>query len=465
MKKFDIIIVGAGAAGSIAAYFGAKKGYCVCLLDGKTREKIGDKICGDGIGKQIFDTLNIPHPTKGEYLNIIEGIKIYPPDTGYTTTIKDTNKSGYIIDRLAFGQRLVNDAIKAGASLYDQTHAISLIKAKDQIIGVFIKSKTIEEQELYGNLIIDASGFNTRLRKQVDTPHIAKKIAHNDYIICYREILRFKNPVALDNKYVSLYLDKIRAPGGFIWYFPRNEYEVNLGIGIANKHKSKLKEYYQKYVHNPLIGDEPHTKISSGSGLVSVCKPLWNGVGNGIIFAGDAAMQVNPMTGGGLVPSMQAGFYAIQAYEVAERLDKYDARSLWGYNILYQKSMGAEFAALDLFRLALQGLPNDILDFIIKKRLITGEEISKMTSFGETKLQFSSIISKMIRGISRPKILLDLIYLMGQMKKIKSHYMNYPQSPQNLAQWIDLTQKIYEKIHKRFRLIADPIHLQGKKKK
>ncbi len=449
MKKFDLIIVGAGAAGSVAAYFGAKKGFNVCLLDGKPRKKIGDKICGDGIGSQIFDDLKISHPKKGEYINVVDGGKLYPPDTHYNLTINDRNKAGYIIDRLAFGQRLVEDAVLEGANLFDQTHAISLIFDKKQVIGVNVKSKTMEEQELYANVVIDASGFYTRLRKQVDIPFLTKKIDPRDYIVCYREILRFEKPVVFDQKYISIYIDHIRAPGGYIWYFPRNEYEVNLGFGIADKFKHHLLDYYQKYVYKPFIGDEPCTKITGGSGLVSICKPLWTGVGDGILFAGDAAMQVNPITGGGLISSMQAGFFAIEAFEKAMELEIFDSFGLWKYNQLYQKSIGAEFAPLDLLRLAFQKWSNEFLNFVLKKKLITGEDLSGITITGEISLPFSAVLEKIIRGISKPRVLFELNFIRKEMQEIKSLYSKYPSTPVFLKNWVNNVKKIYEKVRKR----------------
>ena len=54
-KSFDVIVVGAGTAGTTAARFIAKKGLNVCLIDSKDRNKIGDKICGDAVGNEIFD--------------------------------------------------------------------------------------------------------------------------------------------------------------------------------------------------------------------------------------------------------------------------------------------------------------------------------------------------------------------------------------------------------------------------
>ncbi|MHA1110057.1 MAG: NAD(P)/FAD-dependent oxidoreductase [Promethearchaeota archaeon] len=449
MNKFDLIIIGAGAAGSIAAYFGAKKGFNVCLIDGKPRDKIGDKICGDGIGSQIFDFLKIPHPKKGEYLNVIDGAKLYPPDTNYCLTIKDTKQSGYIIDRLVFGQRLVEDAVSEGAHLFDQTHAISLIYDKTQVIGVTIKSKTTEEKELYAKVVIDASGFHTQFRKQTDIPYLTKNIDPHDYIICYREILRLKKPIVFDLKYISIYMGNIKAPGGYIWYFPRNENEVNLGFGIADKYKHKLLDYYQKYVYKPFIGNEPCFKITGGSGLVSVCKPLWTGVGDGILFAGDAAMHVNPITGGGLVSSMQAGFFAVNTFEKAMDMEIFDTLSLWKYNELYQKSIGAEFAPLDLLRLAFQKWPNDFLNFTLKKQLITGEEVSGITATGEMSLPFRSALGKLIRGISKPNILLELNFLRKEMQEIKSLYMRYPSTPVYLKNWIKKVEFIYERVRKR----------------
>ena len=58
-KSFDVIIVGAGTGGTTAARFTAKKGLNVCLIDRKKKEDIGDKICGDAVGNEIFDMLKI----------------------------------------------------------------------------------------------------------------------------------------------------------------------------------------------------------------------------------------------------------------------------------------------------------------------------------------------------------------------------------------------------------------------
>ena len=66
MVDFDLIVVGAGTGGTTAARFAAQKGLDVCLLDSKPREKIGEKICGDAVGTEIFELLKIPVPKDDE---------------------------------------------------------------------------------------------------------------------------------------------------------------------------------------------------------------------------------------------------------------------------------------------------------------------------------------------------------------------------------------------------------------
>ena len=80
VESYDVIVVGAGTAGCLTAKTAAEAGLEVGLLDRKPREKIGEKICGDAIGKHHFDTLGLNYPSGDELQSRIEGIKIYSPD-------------------------------------------------------------------------------------------------------------------------------------------------------------------------------------------------------------------------------------------------------------------------------------------------------------------------------------------------------------------------------------------------
>ena len=88
-KSFDIIVVGAGTGGTTAARFAAQKGLDVCLIDRKDKSKIGDKICGDAVGSEIFEILNINPPQGDELSCFIKGAKLYPPNMKKCLTLVD----------------------------------------------------------------------------------------------------------------------------------------------------------------------------------------------------------------------------------------------------------------------------------------------------------------------------------------------------------------------------------------
>ncbi|RLI01516.1 geranylgeranyl hydrogenase, partial [Candidatus Bathyarchaeota archaeon] len=79
MEKYDVIVTGAGTAGCMAANVLASRGFDVCLIDRKDRKSIGNKVCGDAVGKHHFDNLGLPYPSGEEKEGDIVGVKIYSP--------------------------------------------------------------------------------------------------------------------------------------------------------------------------------------------------------------------------------------------------------------------------------------------------------------------------------------------------------------------------------------------------
>jgi len=66
LKKFDVIVVGAGTAGCMTAKTVADVGLEVCLIDRKKKEEIGNKVCGDAIGRHHFNSLSLDYPSGKE---------------------------------------------------------------------------------------------------------------------------------------------------------------------------------------------------------------------------------------------------------------------------------------------------------------------------------------------------------------------------------------------------------------
>ncbi|MDX1797243.1 MAG: geranylgeranyl reductase family protein [Candidatus Lokiarchaeia archaeon] len=448
-KTFDVIVVGAGTGGTTAARFAAKKGLNVCLIDGKQKEKIGDKICGDAVGNEIFDILKINHPRDEELSCHIKGAKLYSPNLKKCITLVDPKQAGYIVNRLEFGQRLLNEALDSGVNQFlDKTMALELLYKNGTISGIKVKLANGEKENLSAKVVIDASGFYSPLRKKINSKIIEKNILKEDIILCYREIVKIKDQQVQDPEYITIILDQEKAPGGYIWYFPKNLYSINIGIGTFMEYGGRVKDLYNKNVFQDYVKTNNFDILSSGGGVVPVRRPLWSCADNGFMLVGDAACQVNPLHGGGIDPSMRAGYHAANSAIMAIEVDNYSINKLWEYNHKVMTSFGAEFASLDLLRIVLQSLSNTELNFGLERDLLRGEEILQISSTGGLNLSLVDMAVKAFKGISNPNLLLDLNYLRIKMNAISKLYKNFPQNLDEFPDWKEKVIEIYNKIKK-----------------
>ncbi len=450
-NQFDVVIIGAGTGGTTAARFLSKQGFKVCLVDRKPKEQIGQKICGDAVGTEIFEFLKIKPPTGNELSCHVKGAKLYSPNLKKCIELIDPTQAGFIVNRLEFGQRLLNEALDSGVTQFlDNTIALNLLYKKDQVIGVKLRLNNGEKIDLKSKIIIDSSGVHSPLKKSSKSSLIEKQLDDKDFILCYREIVDFSQSELKvpDPEYISIYLNEEKAPGGYIWYFPKNESAVNIGVGVYPFYKGKVKEFYKKYVFDEFIKTNKYKIISSGGGIVPVRRPLWSCAENGLIYVGDSACQVNPLHGGGIDPSMRAGYYASLITSKALEKGDFSLNTLWEYNFKVMTTFGAQFAALDLLRMVLQVLTNDDLNFGLEKDLLNGNEILEISSTGGLNLSLMGMIQKAIRGISRPDLLLDLNFLRIKMKEISKIYRKFPMNLSQFENWKRKVTDIYNEVKK-----------------
>jgi digeranylgeranylglycerophospholipid reductase len=449
LKNFDVIIIGAGSGGCLAAKTIAEAGFEVCLLDRKREEDIGEKVCGDAIGKHHFDNLNLDHPAGDELEQKIDGIKIYSPDMESVFNVRGEGVHGYLVNRQLFGQRLVRVAKDAGATLLDSTLVSDPIIKKQYVIGVSAKElKTGKKFELSAQVVVDASGYSAVLRKKLP-PEIGIKteVNNEDVVICYREIREVKDEVD-DPSFCEIYLNLQRVPGGYYWIFPKSPTKVNVGLGVA-----MTKGFPNpKKLFNDLILPMPLFKgshaLSGGGGHVPTRRPLSVMVGNGIVLVGDAACQVNPIHGGGIGSSMMGGAKAGEVIVKGLETADVSREGLWSYNGKYMEVYGAKQAGLDVFRMLLQRLTNNELNYGMEHHLITDEDLLK-TSLGEdVKLNITEKTRRVFKGIGSLSLLKKLNATVKLMKEIKSLHRNYPSSPEGLGEWEDQINRIVERAKK-----------------
>ncbi len=446
MNKFDVIVVGAGTGGCLTAKTIAEAGLKVCMIDRKEKQNIGDKVCGDAIGKHHFDNLGIVHPSGAELDQTIKGIKVYSPDMETEVNVQGEGVHGYLINRLLFGQRLINEAKAAGAILIDSTVVTEPILKNGYVVGVKTKDlKTDKNSEILAKVVVDASGYSAVLRKRLPAEMgIEKEVKDEDVEICYREIRELSEPI-VDPGFCKIYLDLQRVPGGYYWIFPKSATTVNVGLGVAmTKGFPNPKDLY-----NELILSLPLFKgsrvLTGGGGLVPTRKPISPMVANGIIIIGDAACQVNPIHGGGIGSSMMGGVKAAEIIIEALKKDDVSRETLWSYTGIFMKEYGAKQAGLDIFRMLLQRLSNEEMNYGMRHHLITDDDLLK-TSMGEDlKLNITEKTGRLFKGLGSISLLKKLNATSKLMKEIKELYKNYPSSPEGLEDWEAKTSQVFEK--------------------
>jgi len=438
----------------MTALTAAKAGLKVCLLDRKPREQIGEKICGDAVGKHHFDNLGLAYP-KGEELGMrIAGVRIYSPDMKTVFEVKEKQLYGFILNRRMFGQRLVNEATDAGATLMDSTMILDPMFKDGFVAGVTAKNMHSQSKiQLQSKVAVDASGFNGVLRKKLPPQlGIDLHVDNEDIEACHREIRQLKGGGGqeVDAGFLELYLDMNVAPGGYTWVFPEGDNKVNVGLGVSMK-RGFPNPRTQLYDH---VLSKPRFKGSSilneGTWYLPTRRPLDCMTGNGVLVVGDSACQVNPVHGGGIGPSMTGGFTGGQV--IAESLEKDDVSraGLWQYNVRYMKVYGAKQAGLDIFRLfLLSSVGNEEINYGMKYKLITQDDVLKVTKGQELHLNITEKTRRAFRGFGKLGMLMRLRDAANLLRKMKNLYRNYPESPSGFLEWQRKTQKIMEEANKR----------------
>jgi geranylgeranyl reductase family protein len=443
--KYDVVVVGAGTAGCLAAKTAAEAGLKVCIVERKNRGEIGEKVCGDALGEHHLRALGLNPPQQGEIERRIEGVKIYSPDLETVFTVRHEDFSGYLLNRRLFGQWLLNLALDEGAVLYDSMLCLEPIVEGGYVVGVSARDlRTGEKIQIKGKTVVDASGFLAVVRRKLPREMmIENEISREDVEACYREIRQLKQE-SRDKSFCEIYLNQQVSPGGYTWIFYKGDAKVNVGLGVCMRGSfpNPKRQLYEHVLTNPLF--EGSLLLDSGAWYDPTRRPLDNMVGNGVIVTGDAACLVNPVHGGGIGPSMLSGYLAGKT--IVEALEKGDVsqRGLWAYNVRYMKDYGTKQAGLDVFRLLLITCRDEDLNYGMKYQLLTEEDVLKAGLGEDFSLKITETAKRVFRGIRRLGFLNKLRITVNLMNRVKAHYRDYPKTPDNFEKWRLKTEALFK---------------------
>jgi geranylgeranyl reductase family protein len=436
LNQYDVVVVGAGTGGCIAAKTLASAGLDICLIDRKDKKSIGDKVCGDAIGKHHFENIGLTPPEGGEKEGDISGIKIFPPDSKAVFRLVSAGLRGFMINRYLFGQRLLKEALDAGAVLIDSTHVSEPTIKSGFVKGVLARNlETGSKNKLRSRVTVDASGIPAVVRNNLPPDiGIDVKISKEDQVICYREVRELKEEIE-ERDFCEIYLDLKAAPGGYYWIFPEAGTKVNVGLGVAaiKNYPNPKNQLYQHVLSSSLF--ESSSVLRGGGGIVPTRRPLDSFVGNGVVVVGDSACQVNPIHGGGIGPSMMGGKITGEVITEALEDNEPTRERLWPINVRFMKDYGSKQAGLDILRIFLQGLTNEDLNYGMRYRLVREEDVLKVSLSGEVHLNITDKTQRIFRGLRRLSFIKRLYDMAKKVKRIRTLYREYPDSPEGMPEW------------------------------
>ncbi len=327
-KKYDIVVVGAGPAGSTAAHAAVSNGVSVLMID--RRRELGVPVqCGEALAEDILSELKIK-PDPQWALNRTNAVKIVSP-SGIAVRISErkvTGKVGYILNRKVFDKFLATRAVKAGAEVVVNTYVDGLILEDGKPKGV----KAIGPDgrlEVGAQVVIAADGVGSRVARWAGLKTTLKLDDIESGIQFQMVGVDFEDPSMME-----FYLGSKIAPGGYAWIFGKGEDMANVGLGVLGSRAERRPiDYLRDFVARmPNLSKGKVIEINGGGDPVS--GPLKKTVKDNLLVVGDAARQVNPLTGGGIDSAMRAGNIAGEVAAKAldegntseKRLNEYEKR-------------------------------------------------------------------------------------------------------------------------------------------
>jgi len=355
-NKYDVVVVGAGPAGSIAAKWVAESGLEVLVLEKDS--DIGIPVrCAEGVGEigllAVLDEIR-PAWVSQE----IKGLCLIAPNDELVTF--DNLPRGFVLNRKLFDFDLALMAAAAGAEIHTKAFVNGLMFENDYVAGVKFQAFG-RNHEIRAKIVIGADGVESRVGRWAGLRH-AFKMA--DVETCAQVTAA---NIDLDPDYCYLYFGEKRAPGGYVWAFPKGNrlYNIGLGIGGDRTNGGSAMSLLNAFLNHHFPSAPRLTTVVGG---VPCAPPLKELAGNGVMLVGDAAHHSNPISGGGIARGMLAAKIAGQVAVAAIQKNDVSARVLNQYSKEWYQGEGKTHKLLYRIKEAIYHLTDH--DLIVTARIM-----------------------------------------------------------------------------------------------
>ena len=377
-------VVGAGPVGSTFARYMAEKGFNVAILEKK--KEIGVPLqCAGLLGKKIKKVNVLPDEF---IINPVHGAFLHSPEDTTLTVAKDKPEA-YVLDRVGYDKFLAESAADSGVDIF-LNHRVEKVDSLNGNLH-FKNSKTTK---ISADVLVGADGHSSMMSRSFNHPPESFQAAQ--YLVDVGE-KRFQRD------FVHLYVDSRISPG-FLWTIPLSETTARIGL-FADASYQQITS-----VLNELIKKRPElhgaTILKKYHGVIPKQDPQKKLVNDRVILLGDAASQVKPTTGGGLIMGFTCAEIASRA--VSKALESENISFLNDYpkefDDRFRKELKVQLSVHKIFK----SLNNDDLEYMFRKLKEEGAE-DIISQYGDMDTQ-SPLIKEMLRRGILFSILPKMLY-------------------------------------------------------
>lgn len=352
----DIAIVGCGVSGASAAIAAAQRGLSVSIFE--EHEQVGEPShCSGHVGILAFKQFAPDMPTR-IIENEIKGAILHPPN-GKPLTLYRPRPVTWVLNRAEFDKHLASLAIESGASLRLGSRVESFERSGG---GVRLKPTGRNAVDFSCKMLIDASGCGASISKYVGLAKPGRGMLVNS------AQFNVENLTDVDEDLVEIYFGQGFAPGFFGWIIPRRDGSAKVGIAAGGR--ANVRECFERFIHRHRVVSMKlkHAKPTTA--------PMYHPIPVGgaesrtyadnILVVGDAASQVKPTTGGGIVFSLACGRIAGETSAGAVEEGDVSASNLRTYENAWRRLIGLDLTAMSWLRRLLYRLPDQQLNRIFR---------------------------------------------------------------------------------------------------
>jgi geranylgeranyl reductase family protein len=337
VEEVDVLVVGAGPAGSNAAYHLSQRGYDVLVIE--EHDRIGYPVqCAGLVSQRVLDLAGSDRFVRRP----IHGASVFGPSLG-SVEFTAAEPRAHVIDRAGLDIYLADRAARAGARYSSSTRFDRALGPTNGRTHIELSCFDGEPREIAARLVLGADGVTSAVAR-------AYGLRRPVEILPAFEAEFATSPGDPDR--VEVYLGRDFAPGLFGWWIPDGAGGARVGIAAdadgtsARVRFDRLLDHLERRFGRRL--NNPTAYLVSGIPIGHVPRTH----ADRVLLIGDAAGQVKPLSGGGIFTGMRCAEIAAEVADGALRQDDLSSRALSEYDRRWWGELGEEFdRALYLRRL------------------------------------------------------------------------------------------------------------------